>query len=189
MSEPCNVYSIFVFFVIWFQCTLSLGSTFDAWGSWICVAKCCCVPYNVLCCLVLAVFPVFCFSLNIALVDVWGNAPFGNVLLRTVFPLFMLGSVLLVFSLYSTLCFTVLVDAWGSAPVGYELLSTVLSVKLHVLCYLVKLCDLCCLDKFCVNSVSSVFSLYITKSTVLVDAWGSAPVGYELLPSISMSRS
>ena len=65
------VYSIFVFFVIWFQCTLSLGSTFDAWSSWICVAKCCCVPYNVLCCLVLAAFPVFCFSLSIALVDAW----------------------------------------------------------------------------------------------------------------------
>ena len=71
MSEPCNVYSIFVFFVIWFQCTLSLGSTFDAWGSWICVAKCCCVPYNVMCSLVLAALPVFCFSLNIALVDAW----------------------------------------------------------------------------------------------------------------------
>ena len=45
-----------------------------------------------------------------------------------------------------------------------------LSVKLHVLCSLVKLCDLCCLDKFCVNSVPSVFSFYITKSTVMVDA-------------------
>ena len=102
------VYSIFVFFVIWFQCTLSLGSTFDAWGSWICVAKCCCVPYNVLCCLVLAAFPVFCCSLNIALVDAWGNAPFGNVLLRTVFPVFLLGSVFLVFSLYSPLCWLML---------------------------------------------------------------------------------
>ena len=29
----------------------------------------CCVPCNVLCCLVLAAFPVFCFSLNIALAD------------------------------------------------------------------------------------------------------------------------
>ena len=90
------------------------------------------------------------------------------MLLRTVFPVFLLGSVCSLYTAHCVLLCWLMLEA--VAPVGYELLSTVLSVKLHVLCSLVKLCDLCCLDKFCVNSVSSVFSLNITKSTVLFDA-------------------
>ena len=67
--------------------------------------------FPTMCFVVLCLLRSLCSVVHLILLWLMLDAPFGNVLLRTVFPVFLLGSVFLVFSLHSPLCSTVLDDA------------------------------------------------------------------------------
>ena len=67
--------------------------------------------FPIMCCVVLCSLRFVCSVFHLILLWLMLDAPFGNVLLRIVLSVFLLGSVFLMCFLHSPLCSTVLDDA------------------------------------------------------------------------------